>query len=85
MDSALAMSMVTANASRPCERISPASSSNCVDVARRERHPRARFRQRQRARTSNAPAGAGDESGSICHETRISIIVKPELPFPYGI
>src|ERR1700685_3048904 len=40
MDSALVMSMVTANASRPFARISPASSSNCV-VLRAARATRA--------------------------------------------
>ncbi len=48
-------------------------------VASRQRHSRAGFRQRQCTRPSNAPARAGDESGSICHERRISIIVEPEL------
>ena len=60
--------MDTANASRPCDADLAGQFFQLFDVPRRHRHPRARVRQRQSARASDAPAGAGDESGSICHE-----------------
>ena len=69
MDSALARSMVTANASRPCDANLAGQFLQLSDVARRQRHARARLRQRQSTRPSDAPARAGDESGSICHES----------------